>query len=435
MTTANLRDHLLSSLGSVPGTREFHLHVLVSAPRKNSSLYIFAKPLPRIYLQDVLVLCSEQANADAPRVLVTAIDASVYYIPSTSSVVLYIGKVDTTGQGSHPSPTVALVRSLITFYSIPSTRPIPAKQLWIHLFARAQGQYLFPNSSEFSGKRVLSDAKLCAWWKRLLSECVGEIKCKGSLVETLKAYYLLPGYSEFEASNTLGVAMVYPSNVDWIYGQPYTQTEIPLPCPRGGNGHNLGTYIPSFDDDPKSRFLDEIAYNTDGDIKSPAKKRPRRDPPVEASEEKKGKEEGPLGELGKVAGDEFWERMSFRQECVSGAVTGFFALGIKYVEEQGATSSAAVAAGPGTVSSQLIKRVMTLLLTGVEFSDGERSVRATERVESTVSLLCSGIGTETKYGKYIYGKIKSNEMGTEKRRQHAGTEQVTVLSVRRKKRI
>ena len=58
----------------------------------------------------------------------------------------------------------------MTFYADPKTRPIPVDTLWLQLFARAQGQYLFPNSSEYEGKKPLTDVKLCSWWKRMFSE-------------------------------------------------------------------------------------------------------------------------------------------------------------------------------------------------------------------------------------------------------------------------
>ena len=56
----NLRDVLLSSLSSLPGTRTFHLHVLTSAPRKHTSLYPYATTRPRVFVQDILVLLSEE---------------------------------------------------------------------------------------------------------------------------------------------------------------------------------------------------------------------------------------------------------------------------------------------------------------------------------------------------------------------------------------
>lgn len=402
--SANLRDHILSTLSSLPGTREFHLHVLVSSPRKNSSLYYFAKPRPRVYLQDILVLLSEQRSPDSPRILVSAIEAAVYHIPATSSAVLYVSKVDSTGQATAPSPTSHLVRALLSFYVDPGTRPLAIDHLWIQLFARAQAQYLFPNSAEYPGKRPLSDIKLCVWWKRVLSQVAGEAKPE----TIIKLFYILPGCSEFEAENSLRIASsstAGPTGLKWTYGHPYSLSEIPPPCPINIEAPNLGHYIPYFDDDPKSRFLDEIAYTTEEGIKSPVRKRSRTNEESGANKKSAGeegstssKDDRPLGELSKVTADEFWERMSFRQECIAGAVTGFFTL---IVSSPTSTSPgnptqrsiSPLAPQPGQVSSQLNKRIMTSLQTGNEFSTIERSIRATETLETAIKGLCDGITT------------------------------------------
>ncbi|KAG6918746.1 hypothetical protein DXG01_011937 [Tephrocybe rancida] len=423
-TPSSLRDTLLRALTVLPGTREFHLHVLVTAPRKNASLFPFAHPRPRAYLQDILVLCSEQATPDAPRKLVTAIEASVYNVASTSSAIFYIAKVDSTGQGATPSPTYPLVKTLLAFYADPQTRPVKADHFWLHVFARAQSQYLFPNSAEFEGKRPLSDIKLCAWWKRVFTDVEHDV-AKSNKAKT-KIYYLLPGYGEFEASHALKNASSSSSpsasTSTWIYGHPYSQKEINLPCPPdfSEDSKNLGHFIPSFDDDPKSRFMDEIAYTTEGDIKSPQRKRKRtasssqeeqfnstKRSAAKEPKEKESKDDPPLGELRKVNPDEFWERMSFRQECVAGAVTGFFTLGITTpsssassdidLASSGSSSHLAISAPsplapqPGQVPAQLNKRVLTTLTTGVEFSTVERAVRGTEIIENGIRGLCEGI--------------------------------------------
>ncbi|PFH53932.1 hypothetical protein AMATHDRAFT_44973 [Amanita thiersii Skay4041] len=404
------RENLMTWEAGKKCTRDFHLHLLVSAPRKNSSLYIFAKPLPRVYLQDILVLLSEQSSPNAPRIIVVAIEACLYHIPATSTLVLYVSKVDTTGQGRAPSPTATLVRSLLSFYANPSTRPIPTKHFWIHLFARAQGQYLFPNSSDFPGKKPLADIKLCVWWKRILSDVAQKVQSQVNPQTQFQLFYLLPGYSEFEASNAINYAASSLTSLQhtvvWTYGHPYSQINISLPCPRNTNSNNLGHLIPSFDDDPKSRFLDDIAYTTNGDVKSPARKRARASSHHEGTDshsssntkgknDREGKSEAPLGELGKVSADEFWERMSFRQECTSGAVTGFFAVGVKTEDEESSTATYTAPLGPsaGQVSPQVIKRILTSLTTGVEFSTIERAIRATETVEGAIKGLCEGIGT------------------------------------------
>ncbi|KAF7299054.1 hypothetical protein MIND_00853700 [Mycena indigotica] len=385
MDGLNLRDFLLKGLSGVPGTREFFIHVLVSSPRKFNGLFPFARPRPRAYLQDILVLLSEQATPESPRILVTAIEASVYNIPTTSCAILYISKVDSTGQAASPSPTPFLVRSLLSYYADPETRPISASHLWIHLFARAQSQYLFPNSADFSGKRPLSDVKLCAWWKRVLTEVVDGVKKR---TDSTKLYYVLPGYTQLEAEQAL-MPVSPPTSAStstWNYGHPYTQTEIPLPCPPPPDKttHNLGHYIPTFDDDPKSRFMDEIGCDEEV-IRSPPKKRARIS--VESDVPNKVTEKEVSGELAKVSSDDFWERMSFRQECVAGAVTGFFIAAIS-CSSKPEISQSPLAPSPGQVSSQLNKRILTSLMTGLEFSTVERAIKATESLEGSIKGLC-----------------------------------------------
>uniref|UniRef100_A0A8H7XRA5 histone acetyltransferase n=1 Tax=Psilocybe cubensis TaxID=181762 RepID=A0A8H7XRA5_PSICU len=388
----SLRDHILEALAGVPGTRDFHLHVLVSSPRKagtnisvsgttttTTTVFPFAKPRPpRIYVQDILLLLSEQV-ADGPRVLVSAVEAYTYVVPSTECVVLYVSKVDSTGHGARgemPSPTRTLVQALLGYYLDPETRPVEARHVWVQLFARAQTQYLFPNSGEWEGKKPLSDKRLCLWWRRVLGEAARAVGKKEGV--RTKMYYVLPGYSAEEAAHALGGA-----GEGWMYGHPYAQKEIPLPCARPSEGHNLGHYIPSFEDDPKARFMDEMAYTTDGEIRSPVRKRARTETGTTAHTTEDSR---PLGELSTVGVDEFWERMSFRQECVAGAVTGFFTVLVSSGCKKRAGGP--LAPGRGQVSVGLKKRVLSTLMTGVEFSTAERAIAATETVEGAIRGLC-----------------------------------------------
>ncbi|KAF7795178.1 hypothetical protein EIP86_006327 [Pleurotus ostreatoroseus] len=410
MSVTALRDVLLNALATLPGTREFHIHTLVSAPHKHHDLFPYAHPRPKVYMQDVVVLLSEQASPSSPRVLVTAVELSVYNVPSTSCGILYISKVDTTGQGAYPSPTAMLVKTLLTYYADPATRPIHVDTLWLQLFARAQGQYLFPGSAEYPGKKPLADVKLCAWWKKLFSEVAGEVEARCSGTKT-RLFYVLPGFNELEALSNLHIpSSIPPKNngvpVQWTYGHHYSQTDIPLPCPPPGKGHNLGHYIPSFDDDPKSRFMDEIAFITDAEgVKSPEQKRPKtglhrtvsKDTNVleeedEKEKHKEEKHEKPQGELDRVTADEFWERMSFRQECIAGAVTGFFSLGLASAPspDSHATPSP-LAPQPGQVAPRLVKRVLTSLMNGYDFSTAELAAKSTETLEGAIRGLCDGL--------------------------------------------
>ncbi|KAF8194237.1 histone acetylation protein-domain-containing protein [Pholiota molesta] len=598
----NLRDHILEALASHPGTREFHVHALVSAPRRTGDLFPFATPRsPRVWVQDILVLLSEQpldggatgsssgagnahqADEDdgtpprprtpppktqrPPRILVSAVEAALYIVPSTACGILYVSKVDSTGYAAAPSPTARLVRAVLSYFIDPATRPAPARELvrhlYVHVFARAQAQYLFSASADWEGKKPLGDTGLCAWWRRVLGRVAGEVverNQKASEKEDgekkkeeegglkVKMYHILPGFGALEAEHALrnatpaGAADVtLPVGLQWVYGHPYAQTDgTPLPCPqppapteaeegdglkrRNGYGNlNLGCIIPSFDDDPKSRFMDEIAYTTDGELKSPQRKRARTavevvgrtgksgsdaalpaigdvlaGPKNSASLEARGKgleegrnaEEGggsvpvivgaekekererPLGELGKVTPDEFWERMSFRQECVAGAVTGFFTLvvstGGRGEGEGTGGGGAAAVLGPqtGQVPGQVHKRILTTLLTGVEFSTRERAAKATETVEGAIRGLCEGgrvpvarerlevprtpprrrgvpmevtpnpfpeaVATASTYGEWIYGRVAARN-AAEGRAVVTGPA-VRVLAVRRKKK-
>ncbi|KAF5369265.1 hypothetical protein D9758_002561 [Tetrapyrgos nigripes] len=65
-------------------------------------------------------------------------------------------------------------------------------------------------------------------------------------------------------------------------------------------------------------------------------------------------------------------------------------------EDDGGVRKSAVsplAPQPGQVSSKINKRIVTLLMTGVEFSTTERAIRATESLESTIRGLCEGIAS------------------------------------------
>ena len=417
----NLRDSLLDALKSLPGTREFHIHTLVSLPSKSQELFPYVSPRPRVWEQHIIVLASEQTSVAQPRVFVTAVEAYFYVIPSTRSGILYISKVDSTGQGHKPSPTSTIVKQFIQFYVDPDTRPnlggtsSLAEHVWVHVFARAQGQYLFPNSAHFHGKKPLSDVKLCGWWKSIVTSVVEQLSKRGARKEgeRIRLWYLLPGLNELEAFQALRSTSSTslnpstgsdPSSITWTYGHPSTQKfddvdAILLPCPtddKGGvsdGGYNLGRFIPSFEDDPKARFMDEIAHTTNTEVvKSPVRKKAKKAPDEGVHEV--GKKDGSwMGELEKVTPEEYWERMSFRQECVAGIVTGFFAMGyVSFPTRLGVGGmDSTLASQPGQVSSNITKRVMNSLMTGIEFSTVDKAVRGTETLEGAIKGMCEGI--------------------------------------------
>src|SRR5260370_3999739 len=348
MTT--LRDALVDGLKGLPGTRTLDVYTLISNVVRDHELFFYSTNRPKVHVRHILVLLSQQDSntQDARRVFVCAIESFLYSIPSTSSAILYVSKVDTTGQGTvRPNPTGALVQAFLQYYASPETRPAP--NIWIQLFARSQNQYIFPNSAEYLGKRVLRDMKLCKWWKDIFEKVA-----QRNDPNWVRLYYLLPWMPSLEAlaslnNSLLGTSASYP----WTYSHPYHQTDVVPPC--GGNwlesdSLSIAQLIPSFNDDPKARFLDEIACTRSESTEAivipkdfPTSPRPLKRVKTTEVKENEGSSKtrsasalssrksstnpaSPISQkaLAAVAVDEFWERMAFRQECSQGAVTRFF---------------------------------------------------------------------------------------------------------------
>ncbi|KZO93614.1 hypothetical protein CALVIDRAFT_472700, partial [Calocera viscosa TUFC12733] len=447
-----LRTHILRSLSSLPGTRELQLVVLVTAPRRHAGLFPYARPRVRGWVQDVLLLVFERSaelDLSTPELqqqkqegtaCIAALEASLYLFPSTTSSILYIAKLDTSGLSSPPSPSAILARAFLSHLCAPSTRPTPV--VWVHVFARAQGQYLFPNSSENGRKRVLGDARLCGWWKSLLQEVVREVLPEpgvttGTAVHTAAsnksyaAFYLLPGYSALEATRLLPARPTPP--IPWTYAHPYTLSPspsspssslppahpLPLPWPSAHPTQGIAGLIPSFPDDPKARFVQELASDVDPLAAVPRKRGNLKGPDPPQSGKNKSSQEtgtGPGGgaeekALARTGVDEFWQLVPFRQECSSGAVTAFFVLVFlpppqaEPADHPGLMDGSAHGPGPsistststsktddlpplpGQVSQAVLGRVTSALL-DLDFGTVERGLRASGVLGELVRVLC-----------------------------------------------
>jgi regulator of Ty1 transposition protein 109 len=260
--TPSLLDDVLTRLSSLPGRRRLTATVLVSQPRKKAAAAVFPYA-PKIedvqaIEQEVLLLIAEnkdtqqtqdqpQSDATHPRgpgpgAYVAAIQANLYIFPTTHSVIVYISKVDTTGQGQRPSPTraatVALLEHIVRrWFARGPSEGSPGWNVWVHLFARAQNQYLFPASIEHPGKRVLSDAGLVKWWKAVMddfvSSCVkdGKVSGGGGGGGRLRAepHVILPGATDDEAMHLLKIPLRKPEATtghDWRYGHPYSTLTV-----------------------------------------------------------------------------------------------------------------------------------------------------------------------------------------------------------------
>lgn len=296
-----LRDYVAAELSKLPGSRTLTLHTLVSPPQREHELFPYALTPKnhKIMSQNILLLVSENVESDSaattdstnpPRILSSALEATLYLFPATSSSILYIGKIDTTGFSKiAPSPARTLARATIDYFVRPDTRPAECGQrVWVHLFARAQSQYLFPDSALWKEKRVLGDAGLVRWWWSLFGDVARDVAeaRKGqpeTRFEGTKLWYILPGFTDLEAYHTLASGssfkMSQAGELPWTYGHPYDDTLATFPlsgkqmdftAAKDSSSHSedhtktksIAYLIPTFPDDPKARFLGEIASTT-----------------------------------------------------------------------------------------------------------------------------------------------------------------------------
>ncbi|XXH00104.1 hypothetical protein Hte_006446 [Hypoxylon texense] len=228
------------------------------------------------------------------------------YIYSTSfSTIIFVSKADSTGylnllnlpKGT-PSPIREVTACFVAF--LVSNRRRPTKQLVVNLFARAQSQYLFPGSVKNSGKHVLDDRGLVKWWCRVLntmfeSNDYSEIRKPW---DGIHGYLVIPGLDDYETRAFL--PRTGSASTNWTLGDPlaimspYTKDPATF-----GRDIHLRSLIPTYPDDPKARFIEELEEST------PQKVKLLR------------------GWTTPKTLDQFWEMMAFRQECSSGRLTGF----------------------------------------------------------------------------------------------------------------
>ena len=444
--TPSLLDDILSKLSTLPGRRRLTATVLISQPRKKAAATVFpyAPKIEEVQAveQEVLLLIAEnkntqqtqdqsQSDADAtlpgPGAYVAAIEANLYIFPTTHSVIVYISKVDTTGQGQRPSPTraaaVALLEHIVRrWFAGSRSEGSPGWNVWIHLFARAQNQYLFPASIEHPGKKVLSDAGLVKWWKAVMDDFVGGCakyeKNSGSSRLRAEPYVTLPGATDDEAIHLLKIPLRKPqatTGYDWRYGHPYstlpssTFSLATSPLLSRCSPPSILELIPYFPDDPKSRFIAELmdSHTTvSGTVISPPAKRRRID--EQGTSKPTGNDEATnllsqseyqwVDPLESVSIEEFWERMAFRQECSLGAVVAFFVVyvhtsPIPQLSHDGAASL------PGSAKEPLPKRlelppgqVVSLLakLNSLDFGTTEKSVQSTTLLQQGIRAAAKG---------------------------------------------
>ncbi|UZJ51921.1 hypothetical protein CBS101457_001241 [Exobasidium rhododendri] len=355
-----------------------------------------------------------------------ALECFLYTLPGQRSSLLYVSKLDSSGWGpssiprhlqaylthrqedsswdSSTSITRMITRAFLSYFaslSHWSDTNLPAiRHISIHILARSQGAYLFPSSNDNKGKHVLSDGALIKWWRSLMSSVVCGVKRREKNAFRIEArpYYLIPGYDRLEshellplppsssthssANEKLHAGDQVLAEAGWVYGHPYSykganldrETSSLPPLPLSGpsfsttnnpafDPEQIAMLLPHFPDDPKSRFIAELARDSyehaaitkrkalpssDGEEEEDGKKKAR----IEDSAEEKTSSDAASkestfvvssiinkamkerGALNKVSADEFWTRMGFRQECCAGNAVGVFVTLFTRYDEQ-----------------------------------------------------------------------------------------------------
>lgn len=174
----------------------------------------------------------------------------------------------------------------------------------ISLFARSQGQYLFPDSLSNPKKHVLTDRGLIKWWCRVLDPLLQSFN-QEETSDKASAYLLVPGFDKYETAALFPPKTrqpkLYPYAKRWIHGHPLREDPA--------RQLTVREVIPLFPDDPKARFLAELEVER---VISRRNGKQSKSPHSTGS-----------GWVTVQTLDHFWELMSFRQECSSGASTGF----------------------------------------------------------------------------------------------------------------
>ncbi|KAG8628130.1 hypothetical protein KVT40_004003 [Elsinoe batatas] len=300
-SSESLYDRLAEKL---PHGSTFTFHHISTPPTKCDPL--FAPPPgrkpERTYCESQFLTIS--GSKDGEKLLLFAIEVLVFTTRRLTTI--FVSKADSTGclatlqlpKGGGASLIRSTASEMLAW--LVEHRQRPRIRCMVSLFARAQGQYLFPRSVENQGKHVLDDRQLVKWWCKTLDPVLRRERTES----TSQAYVIVPGFDKGETTTFFPPSWRRDPTDQrkWQSGHPLdiinSNPNVPPRC-----------LVPRFPDDPKSRYLDEL------DEEIPDSQGGRST----ASPSKKGN--GMWRTVKTLS--QFWDHMAFRQECSSGRMVGF----------------------------------------------------------------------------------------------------------------
>lgn len=325
----------------LPTDAELTVRHVSSTPSSCDSLFAAApgqEPEATFCESHFLSISIDSPKDDGAEVIVFGMEVLVYN--SAHLTTIFVSKADSTGllhllKLPQKVSVLRLVSHTFLSYLV-RTHQRPGVRLVVSLFARAQDQYLFPGSIENAEKHVLDDRGLIKWWCRAMDPILRENEPESVSQETkpldqtaeaakasATAYLIVPGCDRFETRNFFPPTAKADAKdrPRWLASYPLKQmVHSPSAPPR--------CLVPRLPDDPKTRFLIDL----DDELPEPAEGEavPTHD-----------------GQWRSVRSlDQFWEMMSFRQECSAGRLVGFLWLVINPPGLMNSTTMASQARGP-----------------------------------------------------------------------------------------
>jgi regulator of Ty1 transposition protein 109 len=287
---------LLETLAdAVPKDVQLRVYHISTRPASVPALYSAARDQSeqKTYCESHL-LSIALPQVDRPHeLLVFAIEITVFTTESLTTI--FVSKADSTGflDTLRLDRTVGSILRNVTvaFLQFLINARLAGPRVVLSLFARSQNQYLFPGSVEYAGKHVLDDRQLVKWWCKTLDAVIrySGLGANYSGSDTV-AYMLVPGCDKGETK------AFFPASANQVHSQGATWTaSYPMELLVPDASAPLRCLIPRLPDDPKSRFLTDLDDSKD--------------------------EEGQWRSVKTM--EQFWETMSFRQECSAGRLVGF----------------------------------------------------------------------------------------------------------------
>ena len=300
----------------LPESFKFHVHHLSTPATECPAIFAAPPAQPPQETTCASHFLSISIDREDQKLQIFAIEVFIYFTAQLTTI--FVSKADSTGYlpllglpAGTPSPLRTISTTFLEWLIRHRTKP--DRKILLSLFARAQNQYLFPASIENHKKHVLDDRGLIKWWCKVLDPLLSLKRRHGETAdETLSSsgqgFIRVPGCDFYSTRNFLPKSSNQQGGQGgWKVADPLTlihDPSLPERC-----------LVPRFPDDPKSRFLidlddelptEEPSVSTDN-IQSP--------PSSQISNPGRWRSVRSL--------DEFWELMSYRQECSAGRLVGF----------------------------------------------------------------------------------------------------------------